>query len=202
MFATSHLVLTAMIMFTTTIGPTGFGSDSGDAPERSESAIVLIDADPRWSETISWAHSRFSASGLTPPSAGIHVHSGTDQMECHGHAGYFSVGSAGPRVDLCVPFLESALGTELRRKLVLHELAHAWDHENLDEATRQAFMDQRGMEGWNRQADDHNVRGIEHAANTIAYILMPDSLPDNVQSCGFTTLTGLPLPQNRIERCS
>ncbi|MDX2466057.1 MAG: hypothetical protein QNL12_01990, partial [Acidimicrobiia bacterium] len=69
-----------------------------------------------------WALQRFEDAGLGIPSVDIHLHQ--DLAHCNGNRGIFSCGSQ--RIDVCV--------TE--RNVVLHEIAHAWNLENLSESQR------------------------------------------------------------------
>lgn len=57
---------------------------------------------------------------------------------------------------------------------MLHELAHAWANENLNEAARQQFVSSRGLDSWNDHDDAWEHRGTEHVAETIAWALAED----------------------------
>jgi hypothetical protein len=70
----------------------------------------------------------------------------------------------------CTGFVPSA------RLLVLHELAHAWMHRQLDDATQRAFMDQMGLEVWSSAEVPWYDRGVEQAAQVIAWGLMDEPI--------------------------
>lgn len=167
----------------------------------SGSGVVSHDADPRWTDTINSALDLFTGAGLVAPSPDIHVHLDTEAADCLGHPAVFTVPDAGPRIDICIPYLDSKLGTNLRNKMVLHELGHAWTHQNLDTVTREAFMEVAGSSAWNDHNQADYTRGTERAANAIAYGLLPDPPPNNTNTCGFELLTGTPLPNGESEHC-
>ncbi len=55
------------------------------------------------------------------------------------------------------------------RHLLLHELAHPWLHESVDEPTRAAFLEAVGLDNWSDPGDRWLERGVERAADTLAY---------------------------------
>jgi hypothetical protein len=86
-----------------------------------------------------------------------------------------------------------------RRRTLLHEVAHAWIDQNVDQTTTAAFMELRGTEVW--AAWDHawEDRGTEHAAETLMWGIQDgdykiDFRLDNVDcdelSAGYEMLTG------------
>ena len=74
------------------------------------------------------------------------------------------------------------MGVPSRRRLVLHEFAHAWARENLTDSQREALMADRELETWN----DHDVewaqRGTEHAAEIITWGLDMQCSPHEIIS--------------------
>lgn len=57
---------------------------------------------------------------------------------------------------------------------LLHEYAHAWMRDNLDEDTRQEFLQFSGLARWDDDNDDWADKGMEQAANAIAYGLLEE----------------------------
>jgi hypothetical protein len=51
----------------------------------------------------------------------------------------------------------------------LHELAHLWMLDHLDDDTRQEFVDLVGLDDWRSAEVPWDERGVEHAATTIAW---------------------------------
>lgn len=87
-----------------------------------------------------------------------------------------------------------------------HDLAHAWEQHNLDDETRQEFMDIWGLEHWLSHEVDWHERGGEEAANTIAFGLILDYATGNSDilrfACGYPMLTGRELPHADAVDCS
>jgi hypothetical protein len=173
-------------------------------PSASASPVVnLHDSDPRWIEDIGTDRRTLGRAGLDTFRVEVDVWptaAGSDR--CHGHAGLFSDATTGPGVDLCIDYISTDLGTHLRHKLILHELAHAWIHGNVSDSTRTEFMTLRGIDTWNDPRTAHPARGTEIAANTIMYALHPDA-PANIDHlCGYELITGQPAPAGRPDPCA
>lgn len=97
---------------------------------------------------------KFTAAGLVLPPLRIYVH---DSKEgCKSHDGLFNGDGSGDRIDLC------------HHLVLLHELAHAWEAHNVNDATRRAFMERTEVDVWNDHTVVHHLRGIEQAADVIA----------------------------------
>lgn len=161
------------------------------------------DADPRWTASLTDALGRFADAGLEAFAVDIHVWTAaTADTQCHGYAGIFTTPSTGPRVDLCIDYSDSTLGTHLRHKLILHELAHAWIHTHVADATRHAFMGSRGIESWNGADQTHSSRGTEIAADVIVAALHPDPPADPDDTCGYELITSHTTPFARTDTCT
>ena len=117
-------------------------------------------------EAADWAIGRFEYAGLTVPSIEIHLHPSDEP--CGGHRGIFSSGSH--RVDVCVE--EPAV--------ILHEIAHAWNHLNLSEPQRSEYVSVGGFGSWDDPETPWSDRGSEDAADRIAWALLDDPI------AGFT----------------
>lgn len=118
-----------------------------------------------------WAFGRFEQAGLVLPAVSLVFH---DEKEtCHGQNGYFHPGSP-DRIDICGFNWDRFLVTP--RKVILHELAHVWVHENLDEDSRNEFLDLRGLQVWQDGKASWADQGQEHAAEIIAWGLMDEEI--------------------------
>jgi hypothetical protein len=144
-----------------------------------------------------WAIERFRQAGLKLPSFTIVFHDKLDA--CHGYYGYFQTADP-PQIDICGFNNDRFLVTP--RKVTLHEMAHAWVSENVDDATIEAFLELRGLSAWNDGKADWEDRGSEQAAEVIAWALldeehgfysMSDSSPE-AMSAAYELLTGNPVP--------
>ena len=199
MFRITHIIIAII----TTVAGLGAASP-GTSSDTATLSIELHDGtDPRWIDTITDDLARFSDAGLDSFSVDIHVWDPSLSAErCHDHAGYFTNPSTGPRVDLYIDYHDTELGTHLRHKLVLHELAHAWIHTHATDSTRTEFMASRDIDNWNDAATYHPARGIEIAANAVMYALHPDEPANEDSICGYTLVTGHPSPDNRTDPCT
>lgn len=103
----------------------------------------------------------FTGAGLSLPATSVHFHASSEL--CGGHLGRFVARAREPHVvRVCsdLPFV------------VTHELAHSWIHDNVDEATRAAYLEFRGLATWNDRREPWMERGMEDAAFMLQQILM------------------------------
>lgn len=107
---------------------------------------------------------RFAEAGLTLPELRIYVHDSDEP--CRGHMGLYGKGGDRHRIDLC----------ERHRKVITHELAHAWEYHNLDDSTRQAFLDRANLKVWNDKDVPYPARGVERVAYLISWALDDQSI--------------------------
>jgi hypothetical protein len=175
--------------------------EAQSVPDPPQSTVTLHDADPRWTAAITADIESFERAGLDPVVSDVHVWDAERTDQCNGHAGYFTPTGDGRRVDICIDFNPGELGEELRHKLVLHELAHAWIHVNSPDDQRRHFMSLRGVDNWN-DSDHEFHRGTELAANAVAAMLHPEPPSNADQLCGFEILTGNASPVDRSDPCA
>lgn len=137
--------------------------------------------------TVLDAVARFAASGLTLPDVDIRIHD--DKAACQGKQGLFHRSEPVGVIDLCYP----------GEFLALHELGHAWEHVNLDDDERLAFMQLTGATTWRSTHVVWRERGAEQAADVIAHGLLsvPLETVDNhlVGFAQFQALTGITSPR-------
>jgi hypothetical protein len=146
---------------------------------------------------MAWAFDRFARAGLVLPEVILTFH---DELEpCGGYYGSFRAGDP-LRVDLCGFNGDRFL--PMPRKMILHELGHAWLHVNVVDEVRARFLDFRGLETWAEQKVGWDERGFEHAAEVIAWALLdeetriftvPDSSPETFSEA-YIILTGRSVP--------
>ena len=139
--------------------PDAVASARGGDPVPGTPQVVVVDSPPAATELAEWAVGRFEAAGLELPPTEVHFHDDTDG--CRGFLGY----AQGGRVDLCVR-LEMEAGPQ---RLVLHELAHAWEGVTLDDACRDRFLGLRGLDAWAGDDAEWKRRGIEQLAEIMAW---------------------------------
>lgn len=138
---------------------------------------------------IAEAVQRFADAGLRLPPLHIYVHRSQDG--CHGYLGYYGDGQ---RVDICM----------WAEQIILHELAHAWERHHVADETRAAFIEHTDSTTWDDLDTPRERRGIEVAAETIAFGLSSKPLSDTAAITnrarleGYELLTGNPSPRLRI----
>jgi hypothetical protein len=133
---------------------------AGARPEPVTRPLVILGADAEHARQISWAFERFRAAGLEDlPPLEVHLHPSPD--DCKGRLGSYRAG----RIELCT----TDSSDPYARKFALHEMAHAWTEANLDPATEARFMRLRGVNAWNDPHLAWKDRGIEQAAEVIAW---------------------------------
>ena len=126
---------------------------------------------------------------LPLPELRVFIHA--DREGCGGYNGRFHFKDDPFRVDICLADI----------RVALHELAHAWEHHTLDDATRLAFMEFAESLSWNKWAHSHNFRGIEQSACAIEWGVREEPLQalaliyDARKLEAYELLTGMPSPR-------
>ena len=147
-------------------------------------AISIVNGTPELERLAAWGLSRFPAVGLVAPV--IESITFAPVAECVGVAGAIVEHPAG-HPDLlactdafaaCTPDREACTGYTVSARFgLLHELAHAWMIENLTDSDRSAFLEATGLEAWRDGAVPWHRRGVEVAADTIAWGLLDQRIP-------------------------
>jgi ketosteroid isomerase-like protein len=169
------------------------------------SEISIINGSPQLEQLLAWGLGRFSAAGLSPPT--VESVSFAPVPRCAGLAGVVLENDAGaPDLVLCTDAYSACVPefltcTEFERSArfgLLHELAHVWLVENLDEEKQVSFMEATGAVTWRDEEVPWHMRGAERAAETMAWGLMDEpvqiirleSPPCEIAAAGFGLLTG------------
>lgn len=150
---------------------------------------------------VDWAFGRFAAAGLAAPRVDIVFHA--DRADCDGLAAYAASGPSGSgEIHLCT---ERQPWTLVSRRVLLHEMAHAWAATALEAATRFAFLTNRALPSWDDPNTPWELRGTEQAAEIIAWglldeeirvVAIPDTDPQRLLA-GYVLLTGARPPRLR-----
>ena len=146
--------LTATIVLLVSLTPLTPAASSGVA---TPGPTVHAD-DAALGELAEWALGRYENAGLNPPSVEIYLHSA--DAPCQGNRGIFNAGLE--RVDVCVD----------DPMVALHEIAHAWTHENLSPTRRAEYVAAGGFDSWDDADTSWLDKGSENAADTIAWALL------------------------------
>lgn len=119
-------------------------------------------------ELIDWALGLYEDAGLELPELEIGIYDTKDA--CEGNKGTYRPQPAGPaKVRVCDWHEKATLRDAWRRKTLVHELAHAWAHENLDDEHEHELVEHRGLDSWNDRDAAWETRGTEHAAEIITW---------------------------------
>jgi hypothetical protein len=138
---------------------------------------------------IDWSIRRYREAGLDGmPNLDVYLH--RSDTDCRGGIGYYLSG----RIDLCT----KDASEPYQRKFALHEMAHGWIEANVDAATLDRFMDDRGIVTWNDRSYDWKQRGTEQAAEIVAWglgegeiaPLLPTPVADGQLAELYELLTG------------
>lgn len=175
---------------------------SARSVSRSANAATALTIEEQ--ELVNWAFARFAQVGMELPPVAISFHDDTDA--CGGARGRFR-GSGDDRTVIVCVLDAGTFATRLeRQRTLVHELAHAWDHANLDDDTRRHLLPIVDAHDWFASDADWDARGIERFAETIVWGLY-DQLRRPVlidASCGelhadFLVITGTS-PPGPLER--
>lgn len=151
-----------------------------------------IEGSPEQVDLAEWARERFELAGLELPAVKVTFHD--DEVGCDGNTGLYRPGDPA-EVHLCS---RSPLESKGTRLITLHELGHAWAESRLDAETRDRFLEVRGLVAWSDSALPTFEWGAEHAAETLSWGLMDESVrivrimnhsPEALAEA-FETLTG------------
>jgi hypothetical protein len=140
-------------------------------------SIDVVNADGPQADLIRWLFGRFAAGALAQPDVAAFwfppsVDCGLSEAIAKSADDRFEGGHS---VTLCFTSDEMSSGWPGRRwsphvaHQGLHELAHVWMYDHLDDEGRRAFLDRVGLDAW-RDADTFwPERGVEVAAETMAW---------------------------------
>lgn len=117
---------------------------------------------------------------------------------CQGKAGVFRAAVDPWQIDLC----------RVEMFVILHELAHAWTKAHISAPVRAGYINAQKLETWSDAGIPRDSRGSEHAADTIAWGLLPRPLgsfsPDGPlarRQEAFCQLTGVAPPRIEVATC-
>ena len=130
--------------------------------DSGEAEVAIYGGTPAEQNLVVAGAKRFADVGLPLPDLDIYIHSSS--AGCDGYEGFYRPGTDRDRIDIC----------SKRTLTVLHELGHAWEHLDLTDEQRDSFMELTGTTSWADQNTDWSRRGMEVAANTVAFNLLAD----------------------------
>jgi hypothetical protein len=172
------------------------GSIAGNAPHATGTAESLSREEQ---ELVTWAHDRFALVGLDLPQVDITFDDDTET--CGGHDGRYRGSGERRHIAVCVPDRGSFASHLHRRRTLVHELAHAWDHANLEPQDRADLLEILDASDWYAPESDWDERGIERFAETITWGLYDQArrpvlidVPCRELHADFQAITGTRAP--------
>ncbi|MDH3680883.1 MAG: hypothetical protein OEV40_13135 [Acidimicrobiia bacterium] len=193
----------------TTIQPTEDIETPTEALVVGDATITVYNGTPALNRLVAWGLTRFETAELTPPtvaSVTFTLYSG----DCDDLRARYRATPAGAELVFCFDEETACWDdncdnfTPGSRSLILHELAHAWMRDTIDENVEQRFIDHTGLEVWTDPRVPWDQRSIEHAAEAMTWGLMDRDIvmvrlgypsSDRLAN-GFRILTGTdPLPR-------
>ena len=154
---------------------------------------------PAERQLVVWATERFALVGLDLPDVQVSFHD--DPERCNWNEGIYHGDGDVHRAQICVPDQGTFASDLHRRRTLIHELAHAWERANLDDADRERMLMVLDADAWFTSDLSWEERGGERFAETIVWGLY-DQLrrPTLIDaSCAeihadFQYITGHPAP--------
>ena len=191
MAAAVHVLITIGVsMSSPGLAPDGVTEVAALSSPSPEIELIALSATQR--EVVTHAVGLFEEAGLPLPA--LIVHGSEEPTACGGHDGLHQ-----PHEQLSEIFLCSSKSDQWFRRVVLHELAHAWSTIGLTVERRHAFQVLRGWDHWSDyDLAEWRDNGTEQAAEIIAWGVSDEAAPTvqiDHDSCGelrtgHLTLTG------------
>ena len=149
---------------------------------RSEPQSGIQDGSVAERAIVEKALERMDDAGLVLPPVLVVIHDA--KTGCDGNNGIFRSNGTDYRVDIC----------HVSDFVITHELSHVWEHHNVTDEGRTAFVEAAGLDSWNDADVKWVDRGIERSANTVAKVLLSDG-----EACGelgtlYEALASTPCP--------
>ena len=173
--------------------------------------VTVHDGTPALERYLRWGLERFVAGGLPVPTVAL---VGFDEdlhpAQCpNDRDGCCIDDERGAAIYICATEDDICTDAGCRtisvrwRRLLLHELAHAWMREHVDQDTQAQFLALRGLTAWDDPAAPWDRRGVEHGAEILAWGLMDEPVVPyrlGASSCdelaaGFGLLTATSPPR-------
>jgi hypothetical protein len=174
--------------------------------EVDDGEVLVYNGSDGLEQLVEWGLGRYVAAGLPAPAPRSIAF--PPSVNCVLHAGLAVDTGEGVDLQLCFGDEETCSGaactqSTTAQSTLLHELGHVWTIQNVDDATRVAFLELRGLDVWSAPGIGRDDLGTEHAAEILAWALLEDEtwparLPHNECSElaeGFRVLTGQEPPR-------
>ena len=139
--------------------------------------VEIHNGTPGAEDLVRRAMARFPAADLAAPEVSfVAFRENVHRDQCAGDRwGLALPGASSTSIYLC--FTVESDPTPFQRQIMLHELAHAWMWQNLTGLTQQEFIARMYLPTWDADEMPWEMRGIEHAADVIAWGLGDQPAP-------------------------
>jgi hypothetical protein len=158
-------ILTALIIIQLVAGIEGAASGQTVIESVSVIQVGSLEQD----EQVRYALERYAEAGLELPRVDVYLHDTKDG--CRDNAGLYTPGVDMDRIDICVD----------TSFIILHEFGHAWENRFGTDEAREELLQALDLEVWTG-GDDYRARGVEAAANLIAWGLKAPSVAERGQA--------------------
>ncbi|MEM7287016.1 MAG: hypothetical protein AAF480_11745 [Actinomycetota bacterium] len=200
-------VFAALAMSIAIVG--GVIAPHGGAGDESDPALgALTPLTAPEAEIVGEALALFDGAGLTlgsTPAVSFH----DDKADCAGNLGFWVDESGLDRIRVCWTHEDPVVQTTLQTQALVHELAHAWAHRQVDGDDRAAFSAFVGAAGWEAHDAAWVDRGTEVAAELVTWAVLDpavsfidfDAEPCTDWAEAFELLTGAVAPTHVGSDC-
>ena len=147
------------------------------------SFVAVFNSTPSLDRLLQWGQGRFQDAGLPGPELQEITFLSPEADLCNGIHGL----ALADELILCLDEERACLDDGCAgwrawsRVAVLHELAHSWIDQHVASETATAFTGMAGLPTWSSPAQPWGRRGVELAAETIAWALMDESYRINTK---------------------
>jgi hypothetical protein len=148
------------------------GGQSLEVSNTSPDALALVD----------WAFARFETADLSEPAV-LRIVFGAGTPGCEDLGGWAVTGEGTGEITVCLEesricrhLVDDAAFTIAARMCILHELSHLWLSQHVAEPVAEEFMDLSGAQSWRDPDVPWAERGVEQAADTIAWGLLGETI--------------------------
>ena len=187
---------------------TGAIAPMGEAEEPAPALGALAPLSEAEAVVAETAMAAFVEAGMgfdTTPVVSFH----REKADCAGNLGYWVDEDGIDRIRVCWTHDDPAVEAVLQTQAMVHELAHAWAHRNVDDADRAAFSEFVGVESWEGADAEWIHRGTEVAAELITWAVLDpavsfidfDEAGCRDWAAAFELLAGRPAPAHVAGAC-
>lgn len=175
------LAITACASETMETAPSGTSEVAAYSTPGGQS-FEVADATPDALALVDWAFVRFETAGLPEPTVS-RISFAAGAPRCEDLGGWAASGEDKAEVTVCLDIsriclrnFDDVVFTIAGRMCILHELSHLWLSQYVTEPAAEEFMDLTGARSWRDPDVPWKERGVEQAADTIAWGLLGETM--------------------------